>query len=317
MRRLLAIVILTAAVSTSAGCAWVSHLGEDPSFEDEYVERTAVTQVRITGDDGGVSLVRGTGPDTRIHRKVWYRGHAPTERTSHVDGKALVLDTNCGPRCSVTYTVTVPAEVAVTGELGSGPIDVRGVSTVSVASQDGAITVRNASGDVTVRTGTGPITLAGVTGAVAAHTTDGAIQTTDVRGAISAETRTGPIDVSGAAGEVTARTVDGAIRLTKVAGKVTAQTTTGPIDGDNLSGTKTSARTVDGAIRLILSSVQDVDAHTSTGPVTLTVRPAPEGYRIQTVARTGPTTVDVPNNPAAGHLLNVATTDGAIMITSA
>jgi hypothetical protein len=84
---------------------------------------------------------------------MWYGGDRPTTRSDRVDGSTLILDTGCGKRCSASYTVTVPAEVAVTGRIGTGTIDLSGVSVVDVAAADGNVTVHSASGTAAVKTG--------------------------------------------------------------------------------------------------------------------------------------------------------------------
>jgi DUF4097 and DUF4098 domain-containing protein YvlB len=110
----------------------------------------------------------------------------------------------------------VPAEVGVSGRIGTGAIDLSGVSVVDVATSDGRITVANASGDLTA-----------------------------------------------------------------------------------------------------MATVQEVDAQTATGAITLVVPATGQAYRVQARAATGSTRVNVPTNPAGGPLLNLSTQDGNITVDPA
>jgi DUF4097 and DUF4098 domain-containing protein YvlB len=316
VRRVAGLVAVMAAAGTLAGCGeWSINAGH--TFEDDRIETATVDEVRLAGGDGAVTVSRGSGTAIQIHRNVWYRDTRPTGRQDRLDGSTLLLDTRCGRNCSVSYTVTVPAQVNVSGHLDTGPIDLTGVGTVDVDTHDGSIGVRAASGSVAVRTDTGPIQLSSVAGTVTARTHDGSITVRTSAKAVTAETSTGPISVTDVAGTVAARTADGSISLDQVAGAVTAETGTGPIEGTGLAGPRTSARTSDGSITLTLSTVQDVVARTRTGPITLTVPPADGGYRLQTRTTTGPTTVNVTTNPAGARSLSLSSDDGSITVNPA
>jgi len=305
-----------AAAGTLAGCGeWSVNPGY--VFEDDRAETATVGEVRLAGGDGAVTVSRGSGTATQIHRKVWYRDTKPTGRQDRLDGTILLLDTRCGRNCSVSYTVTVPAQANVTGHLDTGPIDLTGVGTVDLDTHDGSIEVRDASGNVAVQTDTGPIRLSSIAGTVSARTHDGSITVRTSAKTVTAETDTGPISVTDVTGTVTARTTDGSISLDLVAGAVAAETDTGPIDGKGLGGPHTSARTSDGSITLTLSTALDVVARTGTGPITLTVPQAEGGYRVQTRTTTGPTTVNVAHNPAGARSLSLSSDDGSITVNPA
>ena len=166
-------VAVIAAMGTLAGCSLSFDSGRE--YEDERTETGTVREVRLDGGDGGVTVVRGDGTAVRIHRTVWYRGTDPDVRADRLDGTTLVLDTRCGPDCSISYRVTVPTLVNVTGMLDTGPVDLSDIGAVAIDTQDGGVAVRRASGDVSVRTDTGPISLDTVAGTVTARTHDGGI----------------------------------------------------------------------------------------------------------------------------------------------
>lgn len=311
--RVLAAALASAAVL--AGCDVAIGTG-GKQFADDRVESAAVTAVRLAGGDGAVTLRRGSVSGVQIHRQVWYRHGRPQQRADRVEGSTLVLDTTCGRDCSFGYTVTLPAEVSVSGKIDTGPIDLNGVSTVDVTTNDGGVNVRDASGKVIVRTGTGPIDVRNAP-SVEARTNDGRISVRNTTAGVIAKTGTGPIQLSDVKGDVDAATRDGHIDLTNVTGKVTARSVTGPINGTGIGGPRTEAQTADGAIMLRFSTAQDVEAHTGTGPITLAVPPAQDGYRVQTRADNGPIRVGIATVPSGGHLLNVSTKDGSITVRSA
>jgi hypothetical protein len=311
-RGAVATMIIIVAAGTLTGCAWRFEQGDE--FQDDRTESATVNEVRLVGGDGSVTVTRGTGTTTQIHRTVWYRNHKPSDRQDRVDGTALVLDTRCGRDCVVSYAVTVPAEVTVTGHLDTGPVDLSGVGAVAVETEDGSIAVRNASGDVTVQTDTGPIRLETVAGKVTARTHDGGIIVRAGAKDVTAETDTGPIRLTDVAGAADLLSSDGGISLDGIGGPVTAETDTGPINGANLNGTRTLAKTEDGSITLRLTTAQDVQATTGTGPILVTVPPFDGGYRVRTQTSTGPTDVRVPDSPAGARTLTLSSADGGITV---
>jgi len=307
--------MFVAVAALSAGCDVSLDSGHE--FSDSRTEMATVTEIRLDGGDGAITIERGGGTSVQIERHVWYRASKPSARSDRLDGTTLVLDTRCGRNCVIGYTVKVPTEVNVSGHLDTGPIDLTGVAAVTVDSDDGSIDVRNASGDVSARTDTGPIRLETIAGTVTSRTSDGSISVSNASKAVVAATDTGPIDLVKLAGTVEARTNDGSITMDAIAGSVQAQTDTGPIQGTNLGGTSTVARTLDGSITLKLSTAQDVEARTTTGPISLVVPALDGGYRVQTRSETGPTAVNVASSPTGTRYLALASRDGSITVNSA
>ena len=104
------------------------------------------------------------------------------------------------------------------------------------------------------------------------------------------------------------------LRFAPLIGPVSVSAVTGPIKGTNLNGTRTLARTEDGSITLRLTTAQDVDASTGTGPISVTVPPFDGGYRVHTQTETGPTSVHVPDSPTGARSLTLSSTDGGITV---
>jgi len=164
---------------------------------------------------------------------VRYGGTKPGA-TTELSGGVLALYTSCGNRCSVSYEVTAPAGVRVSGHNGSGALDLSGVSTVSVDVGSGAVTVRHASGNVNARTGSGAIRLDDVHGSVVAHADSGAIRLTGIDGSVAATTGSGAISVQLAgADDVTAHTGSGTVQVSVPSGsryRVAATSDSGHVD---------------------------------------------------------------------------------------
>ena len=220
---------LAAAALTAAGAVLAlsacDYVGERVSYAEDATIRKAIKQVRIEGDGSGdVTITTGTGTETSIHTVVRYRGDRPDADTHRVDGDSLILDTDCGRHCSVQYRITMPAGVTVTGRLGSGDIDLTGVTRADVGSGSGDITIDDVDGSVTADTGSGEVEVREVTGAVTAETGSGDIHASGIAGDVDAETGSGQLDVRLAApasvraetgsGDVTIIVPDGAYRVT-------------------------------------------------------------------------------------------------------
>jgi hypothetical protein len=309
------VVAFTATGLLAAGC--YESLNSGREFSDSRTEAGTVTEILLVGGDGAVTVERGSGASVQVARRVWYRGDRPSARVDRLDGTKLVLDTRCGHNCTVSYTVSVPTDVAVSGHLDTGPIMLSSVGEVSVDTNDGSIEIHDASGDVSARTDSGPIRLDKVAGTVTVRTHDGSVHVSDAAKAVVAATDNGPIELVRLADTAVARTKDGSITMDSVSGSVTADTGTGPINGTNLGGTRTAARTSDGSITLQLSTTQDVEATTATGPISLVVPELAGGYRVQANAVTGPTAVNIATSPTGTRSLTLATHDGSITVEAA
>lgn len=75
-------------------------------FDD--TEAVQITSIKVLPGAGDV-IVRGSGAagEARIKRVVRYHGGEPNVRYE-IKGSELVLNTDCGDRCSISYEVAVP-----------------------------------------------------------------------------------------------------------------------------------------------------------------------------------------------------------------
>jgi Putative adhesin len=260
--------VLAAVALTGCGLAY-------KELSDDRTEAAGITEVRLEGGSGKLTVRRGESKDIQIHRKVRYAGDKPGA-TDHRDGSALVVNTKCGGRCTVDYTITVPAGVDVGGHNGSGDVDLTDVGAVALDVGSGNVTVHGAASDVEVRTGSGDIKL---------------------------------LDVKGT---VTANAGSGNITLTRIAGEVIVATSSGDVAATELNGSKATARTRSGNVTLDLGKPQPVKAETSSGDIRLKV---PDGsYQVTTKVSSGDTAVHIPTDPAGTNLLDLHTGSGNITV---
>ncbi|MEV0003162.1 DUF4097 family beta strand repeat-containing protein [Micromonospora sp. NPDC050980] len=175
-----------------AGC-------DNLSFRRLDYDRTEhATIARIVVDDGGSGdvVVRATGPadQVKIKRVVRYQGGEPDSRYQ-LKGDELVLPTDCGQRCSISWEVTAPKGVAVRGGTGSGNVDLTDVGAVEFTLGSGDLTISGASGEVRAATTSGNIRLVEATGPVRVRAKSGDIEARRLTSAVDAETTSGNLTV--------------------------------------------------------------------------------------------------------------------------
>ncbi|WP_247662575.1 DUF4097 family beta strand repeat-containing protein [Micromonospora sp. U21] len=175
-----------------AGCDNLSFRRLD--YDD--TEAVKVTTIRVQGGSGDV-VVRGTGPasEVRIKRVVRYQGGEPDNARYEIEGSELVLDTDCGSRCSVSYEVTVPDGVGVQGEVGSGNIELSRVGTVELRLGSGDVRIASASGALGVETRSGNIEVSEASAAVRLRASSGDITARRLSGTVDAEASSGNVTI--------------------------------------------------------------------------------------------------------------------------
>ncbi|MEU6077772.1 DUF4097 family beta strand repeat-containing protein [Micromonospora sp. NPDC047074] len=270
--RAAATLAVAAMLVVSTGCDNLASRRLD--FDD--TEAARITAVRVLPGAGDVS-VRGIGTagEVRIKRVVRYHGAQP-DTTYAVKGGELVLDTDCGDDCSISYEVTVPEGVSVTGETGSGDVNLSKV------------------GAVEMKVGSGNIRVSG-------------------SGAVQAETGSGDVVVSRAAGAVNVKTGSGNVEVDDSTAEVTLQTGSGDITGRRL-GAGVAAEATSGNITLDLSAPASARAHASSGDVKLVV-PAGR-YQVRSRTGSGDASLGVTHDPAASLVLDLSTGSGNQTLTA-
>ncbi|MFC4150382.1 DUF4097 domain-containing protein [Micromonospora mangrovi] len=226
----------------------------------DNTEAVKITRISVRPGAGDVVVrAAGTAAQVRIKRTVRYQGDEPTARYE-IKGDELVLDTDCGPRCSLSYEVTAPAGVAVRGEAASGDVELSGVGPVELKLNSGNLTVTGATGDVRAETDSGNIEVADVAGTASLRAASGDVTGRRLAGTVDAEASSGNVTVELAApASVRAHAASGNVDLTVPAGRYRVRAHAG--SGDTDLGVPD-----DPTATLVL------DASAASGNVTLTQR---------------------------------------------
>ncbi|WP_433114810.1 DUF4097 family beta strand repeat-containing protein [Micromonospora sp. CA-246542] len=182
---------LSTALILLAGCDNLSFRRLD--YDD--TEPVKITTIRVDGGSGDV-IIRGTGPagEARIKRVVRYQGGEPKARYEIKDSE-LVLNTDCGDRCSVSYEVTVPAGVSVQGDSGSGDVELTKVGAVKLRLGSGDVRITEVTGSLDVETGSGNIDLSEADSTVRLRAGSGDVSARRVAGATDAEAGSGNVTI--------------------------------------------------------------------------------------------------------------------------
>jgi DUF4097 and DUF4098 domain-containing protein YvlB len=230
------------------------------STEDDKTEHVAITEIRISGGGGDVTVQPGSAGQAQIHRKIRYRGDEPSRDTYRIEGSTLYLDTDCGRRCDVSYDVRVPEGVKVSGENSSGDVHLTGVSTVDIKVSSGNAGVTRATGAVRVRANSGDIRLSDIRAQLTASASSGNIRGTGIRAAtIDLKANSGDVSMDMVSpADVTAKVSSGNIALQVPAG------TSYRIDAATSSGDRKVEVPVEPA------STHRLDLHTSSGDISVT-----------------------------------------------
>ncbi len=260
-----------AGLTVLTGCQALSE-----NFSDSRTETASINEIRIQGSSGSVRIEPGS--TTQIDRTVYYEDRKPSARTDRVEGHVLILDTTCQPRrCSIDYQVTVPSSVKITGRLDSGRIDVRGLTTATLSTDSGRISVSDATGDVT------------------ATTDSGRIDANDIKGRVNLQSDSGSVHAS------------------NVGGALVVQTDSGAVRADGLTGTQATVRTQSGSVVVGAESEQDVKVTTDSGSIELTV-PRGGAFRVRAHSDSGSEHVNIPEATSGGHLLDLSSDSGSIQV---
>jgi len=294
------LLVATAAIAVTAlaGCDIDVDFG-GKEFRDTYTETVAVTEIRLDGGSGELTVRPGVAGQVEISRVVRYRGDtAPTERRHRTEGTALMLSSDCGRNCSISYTIAAPRGVKVTGHSDSGNLELSGVSTVDLRLGSGEIIVKDATGSVRLEADSGNIDLTTVDGTLWARTGSGEIRARDVQ-----------------SDTVTLTADSGNIDLTAVDGTLSARTGSGEIQARDIRSNSVNLIADSGNIGLTMATPADVQIQTGSGEINLNV---PTGdYQVDAQAGSGEVNIDVPSVATAANLLHLRADSGNISVRKA
>ncbi|NIK55756.1 DUF4097 family beta strand repeat-containing protein [Kribbella shirazensis] len=228
----------------------------DRESDDKHTVDDKITTVQLAADRSDITIRVSDDDRTTVQekRKFWFfkRGDAYS-----VDDGVLKLDGDCGWQCTADFEVTVPRGTKVTGENGSGDLELTGVGAVDAKSRSGKVELREVDGDVSLDVTSGDISVDSLAGKLQVKANSGDIEAKDVKGAVDVETTSGDIEVSLAeANDVHAKGTSGDIEITAPGSdyKVTTDTKHGEVDNElGTSGTGAhtlTATTTSGNIEL-------------------------------------------------------------------
>ncbi len=253
---LVLVAVALAGAAFTAGC----DLRHPNTLEDGLSQPDAISEVRIAGGAGNVTIIGDSTTGVEVRRIARYRTAEPGQSMT-VAGGTLNLDTDCGVDCSASYEVRVSRGVRVTGGNDSGNVIVRGVSDVDVQISSGNVTVDGATGSVTVRADSGNVD------------------------------------------------------LSDVAGTVDATVSSGNVEGRNLRGAQTILRADSGNIEVSVPGTGDLTASASSGNIQ--VRLPDRCCRVVASADSGRVDVDVRQDPASSHVIDLKADSGNIEVRAA
>lgn len=261
--------VLGAGVLVLGACGVTFH-------QNQYEDDTAIPQQIAKVQVNGSSDIRvHTGAKASVHRVVRYAENDPGKNTWRVQGDTLVLEDCHHSDCSVGYDVVVPAGATITGETGSGDVEIDGLAQVNFQTHSGDATIRNVSGAVNVGASSGTVTIS------------------DIGGTVAVSAQSGDVNVSNVTQSVSAKASSGDVQATGIGGPVQVQADSGDI-----------------AVRL--TAAQNVTAHTGSGGLDVTVPNGP--YQVRTDTGSGDVSSDVPNDGGAQHLLDLQSGSGDISV---
>jgi DUF4097 and DUF4098 domain-containing protein YvlB len=275
MRRTLPVILLAIA-GVGVGLTGCGVLNQQ-TFNDSRSENNRITEVRIEGDSGRVTLKK-SGTVAQIERAVHYEDKKPSQRFDTVQNGVLTLNTECAKRgCDIDYTVSLPDSVRVTGRLDSGRLDASDIASATLTTDSGRISVSGATGDLTATTDSGSISVSRVTGSV------------------------------------TLKSESGKLSVSRAGGPVVLQSDSGAISADGLTGPQTTARTEAGSVSINAAALQDIKVETDSGKASVTV-PSGGTWRLQHNTDAGSYDSNLANTPNGAHMIDVKTSSGSIEI---
>lgn len=169
--------------------------------QHQTFDRPITTLVFDEFRSGDIDVSVSESGKVEVQRELhWSTTKPVVTETWSGDGMTVTSDCGSGPRrCSIRYTVKVPASVALRVDSTSGNVDVRGIT--------GNLRVKTTSGDVTVK---------GATATLSVTTTSGNMRLEDMESTqVEATASSGDVDMmfDSAPQSVSARTTSGNVTV--------------------------------------------------------------------------------------------------------
>ncbi|KAB1910070.1 DUF4097 family beta strand repeat-containing protein [Micromonospora sp. AMSO31t] len=181
-----------ASLIVLAGCDTLSFR----RLDYDQTEQVKITKITVPAGGAGDVTIRATGPadQVRIKRIVRYQGGEPDSRYE-IKGDELLLPSDCGSRCTVSWEVTAPEGVTVRGDANSGNVLLHRVGPVDFTLNSGDINVTEARGEVRATTTSGNIEVVDATGPVRLRASSGDISARRLAAGVDAEATSGNVSI--------------------------------------------------------------------------------------------------------------------------
>ena len=205
----------------------------DKDSDDTHKVDDKITTVQLAAGHSDITINVSDDDTTTVQeqRKYWFFKHG--DAYSVKDG-VLKLDGDCGWQCSADFEVTVPRGTKITGENGSGDLELSGVAGVDVKSRSGEVTLREINGDVNLDVTSGDVSVSDLTGKLDVKANSGDIEAAGLKGGpVDVETSSGDIELQLAeANDVRVKGTSGDIEITAPGGdyKVSTESRTGDVE---------------------------------------------------------------------------------------
>jgi hypothetical protein len=219
----------------------------DKDSDDTHTVGDKITTVELAAEHSDITIKVSDDDKTTVQekRKYWFWKHGDAYSVN--DG-VLKLDGDCGWQCSADFEVTVPRGTKITGENGSGDLELTGVAGVDLKSRSGQVELREIKGDVNLDVTSGDVSVSDLTGKLGVKANSGDIEAADLKGGpVNVETSSGDMELQlSEANDVHAKGTSGDIEITAPTGdyKVTTESRTGDVE-NSLGNSTTGSHTLD------------------------------------------------------------------------
>ncbi|HXY16334.1 MAG TPA: DUF4097 family beta strand repeat-containing protein [Terriglobales bacterium] len=249
---------------------------------------SGAVSLAVTTGSGNVNVRTGGSGQVQVtgHVKVsnWFGGDSEKQLKTIVDNPPIqqsgndIRIGNSGTselfhNVSISYDLVVPPDTRLHSHTGSGNQTIEGLhGSVEVESGSGELKISDIQDTVRATTGSGDIRMERVKANVHAKAGSGSIQAAEVAGGFEGQTGSGHIELDQSApGAVRAETGSGGMELRGVNGSLEATAGSGEISADGNPTGSWSVHTGSGGVRLKLASSAafDLDAHTSSGSISV------------------------------------------------
>lgn len=277
------ILILAACFLTACTTAFAA----EGSFQ-RTLQVSGPASIDLTTGSGNVSVHIGSSGQVQItgHVRVtnWLGGY-DQDRVKQIEDNPPIQQSGNDIRIghnteselfhnvSISYDLVVPAETRLRSHTGSGNQTIEGLTgSVEVESGSGGLNISQIGDGVRAQAGSGDIRIDTVRGNVHAQTGSGSIRASNVSGGFEGQTGSGHITLDQTApGAVRAETGSGGMELRGLNGSLEARAGSGGITAEGDPTGAWSVHTGSGGVRLKLASSAafDLDAHTSSGSISV------------------------------------------------